>query len=347
MQVEGKLKPWLAKHGLDSLQGLWTRLHIEPGWEAALEAALRERIGALQVGRLETVQAFAADAPPVRLAFYTPPSGAIANTHRTLPRLSDLLRLGDASLEALLNDWLEGVYTAADLDAALAARANLTHGEIIMTRDGHAVSQYAVSFYAPDSEQAGLLARAQEIENLDRQVRAQAVIADEAAARWCAPRRRTPMPRSASRSPPRRRRCAVACAPAAGRAAAPVATGRADRRAARAARREFAAIDEQLAELAGAAPPGSGASRSWTCELGAAQERHAELEEAQAPPSGRSPRRAQQLRALERSRHEAQFALRTLASRRAELERADRDRGRADRRQRASEAALHDELANA
>ncbi len=96
MQIEGKLKPWLAKHGLDSLQGLWTRLHIEPGWETALEAALRERIGALQVGRLETVRAFAADAPPARLAFYTPPSGAIANTHRTLPRLSDLLRLGDA-----------------------------------------------------------------------------------------------------------------------------------------------------------------------------------------------------------------------------------------------------------
>jgi chromosome segregation protein len=38
-----------------------------------------------------------------------------------------------------------------------------------MTRAGHAVSQFAVSFYAPDSEQAGMLARAQEIENLDRQ----------------------------------------------------------------------------------------------------------------------------------------------------------------------------------
>jgi chromosome segregation protein len=31
----------------------------------------------------------------------------------------------------------------------------------------------SVSFYAPDSEQAGLLARAQEIENLERQQRAQ------------------------------------------------------------------------------------------------------------------------------------------------------------------------------
>jgi chromosome segregation protein len=57
VQTEGKLKPWLGRHGLDGLQGLWTRLHIEPGWESALEAALRERLSALEVGRLETVRA--------------------------------------------------------------------------------------------------------------------------------------------------------------------------------------------------------------------------------------------------------------------------------------------------
>ena len=30
----------------------------------------------------------------------------------------------NAGLKALLNDWLEGVYTATDLDAALAARVS-------------------------------------------------------------------------------------------------------------------------------------------------------------------------------------------------------------------------------
>ncbi|MES1163918.1 MAG: chromosome segregation protein SMC, partial [Rhizobacter sp.] len=120
VKTDGKLAPWLAKHGLESLQGLWSRIHIEQGWENALESALRERLGALEVSRLDMVRAFGGDAPPAKLAFYTPPSGAIANTHATLPRLSDLLRLGgqvgDAGLAALLNDWLEGVYTAASLD---------------------------------------------------------------------------------------------------------------------------------------------------------------------------------------------------------------------------------------
>ena len=159
VQIEDKLKPWLAKHGLESLQGLWRRIRIEPGWEAALEAALRERLGALEIGRLDTVRAFAADAPPAQLAFFTTPSAPIAPAHRTLPRLADCCTSATSALQALLGDWLEGVYTAADLDAALAARSSLTHGEVIMTREGHAVSQFAVTFYAPDSR-AGRLAGA-------------------------------------------------------------------------------------------------------------------------------------------------------------------------------------------
>ena len=197
------------------------------------------------------MRAFAADAPPAKLAFYTPPQAAIANTHQTLPRLSDLLRLGDAGLKALLNDWLEGVYTAANIDEALAARGKLTHGEVIMTREGHAVSQFAVTFYAPDSEQAGMLARAQEIENLERQLRAQALIADEA--RSALVRAEAAYTEASQRlvdGAPRGRRGADARAPAAGRAAAPDAAGRADqRRAARSSTRSWPRSTRQLEEL--------------------------------------------------------------------------------------------------
>jgi chromosome segregation protein len=78
VQTEGKLKPWLSRHGLDGLQGLWTKVHIEAGWEIALESALREQLSnALEVGRIDTVRAFVDDPPPAKLAFYTrrrPPS---------------------------------------------------------------------------------------------------------------------------------------------------------------------------------------------------------------------------------------------------------------------------------
>ena len=68
------------------------------------------------------------------MAFYTPPQAAIASTHQTLPRLSDLLRLNDAGLRALLVDWLDGCFTAASLEEALAAldadREFLTRGGV-------------------------------------------------------------------------------------------------------------------------------------------------------------------------------------------------------------------------
>ncbi|MEY3888468.1 MAG: Chromosome partition protein Smc [Pseudomonadota bacterium] len=41
VKTDGKLKPWLNKHGLDTLEGLWRKIHMEPGWENAMEAALR------------------------------------------------------------------------------------------------------------------------------------------------------------------------------------------------------------------------------------------------------------------------------------------------------------------
>ena len=323
VQVEGKLKPWLARHGLDGLQGLWTRIHIESGWEAALEAALRERLGALQVGRLETVRAFADDAPPARLAFYTPPEAAIANTHRTLPRLSDLLRLGDAGLQALLNDWLEGVYTAPTIDDALAARAQLTHGEIIMTRDGHAVSQFAVSFYAPDSEQAGLLARAQEIENLDRQVRAQALIADDArsalvraeAAYTEATQRLVGVRREAGEAQTRAHQLQVELLQL-----AQLAEQTGLRREQLAA--ELATLDAQTADLDARAGHEEQRFDDFDVQLGTAQERQAELEEAMLAAEARLAEARQTLREHERQADEARFALRTLAARRAELERA-------------------------
>ena len=180
VRIDGKLKPWLARHGLDHLQALWTRIHIQQGWEGALEAALRERMHSLEVSRLDMVRAFASDAPPARLAFYSPPPAAAPQGQGALPRLAELLRPNDAGQQALLADWLHGYYTAGSLEEALAARSQLQAGEVIYVQTGHAVSAHSVSFYAQDSEQAGLLARQQEIENLEKQLRAQALIAEEA-----------------------------------------------------------------------------------------------------------------------------------------------------------------------
>ncbi len=323
VQTEGKLKPWLAKHGLEGLQGLWTKIHIETGWETALESALRERINALEVGRIETVRAFATDAPPAKLAFYTLPQAAIANTHQTMPRLSDLLRLGDAGLKALLNDWLEGVYTAANIDDALAARSKLTHGEVIMTREGHAVSQFAVAFYAPDSEQAGMLARAQEIESLERQLRAQSLIAEESrsgliraeAAYTEASQRLVTVRREAGETQTRAHQLQVELLRLS-QLAEQTSTRRAQLDG------ELAEVDGQLEELDERRATGEARFEELDMQLATTQERHAELDEAVITAERKLAEAREQLRSLERQAQEAQFSSRALAARRGELQRS-------------------------
>ncbi|MBI3157186.1 MAG: chromosome segregation protein SMC [Burkholderiales bacterium] len=319
----GKLEPWLQRHGLQGLPALWTQVHIEPGWETALESALRERINALAVGRLETVRAFAADAPPARLAFYAAPAAAGEDMHRTLPRLAERLRLADAGLKALLGDWLEGVYAAASLEEALAARARLTHGEVVMTAEGHAVSAYAVSFYAPDSEQAGMLARAQEIENLQRQQRAQALIADESraasvrleAAYADASQRLAASRREAAEAQTRAHQLQVELLRL---------TQQAEAAAARSEQLggELAEIDASIGALDEQRTVGQARFEELDLQLGQAQERHAELDDAVLAAERRLADAREQLRALERQAQETQFELRALAARRAELQRS-------------------------
>jgi chromosome segregation protein len=323
IQTEGKLKPWLAKHGLGSLQGLWTQIHIEPGWETALESALRERLNALQVGRIDTVRAFAGDPPPARLAFYTVPQATTPDSHRTLPRLSELLRLGDAGLQALLSDWLEGVYTAATLDDALAHRGKLTHGEVIMTREGHAVSANSVAFHAPDSEQDGLLARAQEIENLERQLRAQALIAEEAKSALV---RLEAGYTDASQRLVTQRREAMESQSVAHQAQVELLrlTQQAEAAAARRSQldTELAEIDGQLAGLSERQGGSESAFEQLDQQLATAQQQHADLDEATRACERALSDAREMLRALERQAQEAQFEARALAARRAELQRA-------------------------
>ncbi len=183
VQTEGKVQPWLDKHELAQLPRLWKKLHIEPGWENALESVLRERLAALEISNLDWVKAFASDAPPAKLAFYSPPPAARAlDAPASLRPLLSLLRIDDPGLRAVLQEWLGHVFVADDLAQAMVARAQLPEGASLVVKAGHQVTRVGVQLYAADSEQAGLLARQQEIENLGKQLRAQVLLSDEAKA---------------------------------------------------------------------------------------------------------------------------------------------------------------------
>lgn len=323
VKTDGKLAPWLAKHGLDGLQGLWSRIHIEQGWENALESALRERLGALEVSRLDMVRAFGNDAPPAKLAFYSPPAAGVPQGTGALPKLSSLLRLNDAGQQALLNDWLHGCYTAETFEEALAQRATLQPGEVIYVRSGHAVSSHSVNFYAPDSEQAGLLARQQEMENLERQLKAQTLINEEA--RTALVRAEAAYGDAAQRLVTARREAAETQSRA---HELQVETLRMTQLAeqTRARSQQLAAdlgeVDAQLEELQEKRIAAEGRFEELDMQLADSQERHAQLDERVIEAGRALTASREQHRSLERQAQEATFSQRTLEARRGELNRS-------------------------
>lgn len=323
VKTDGKLRPWLAKHGLDGLQGLWSRLHVEPGWEAALEAALRDRMGALEISRLEMARAFANDAPPAKLSFYTPPAAPVAASAGAMPRLADLLRLHDAGLQSLMADWLHGCFTAASLDDALAARERLQPGEAIYVAAGHVVTRHSVGLYAQDSEQSGLLARQQEMENLERELRAQALIAEEA--RTALVRAESAYAEAAGRLVGARREADQTRARA---HELQVETLRLSQQAEQARARseqlnaDLGEVEAQLEELQERRVAAEARFEELDLQLADSQERHAELEERVIEASRKLDAAREQHRSLERQVQESTFSQRTLEARRAELGRA-------------------------
>jgi chromosome segregation protein len=184
VQTQGKVQPWLQKHELDTLPRLWQKLDIETGWETALESVLRERTGALEVSNLDWARGFFGDAPPARLALYSPAAGSGAPVdHHGLKPFASLLKLNDPGLRGLLDDWLFGVYAADDPGTALAQRGKLPAGGCFVTPQGHMVAGSSVRFYAADAEQDGVLARQHEIDNTATHLRAQVLLLDEARTR--------------------------------------------------------------------------------------------------------------------------------------------------------------------
>lgn len=356
VKTDGKLNPWLTKHGLDGMAGLWTRLQVEPGWESALESALRERLGALEVSRLETVRAFASDAPPARMAFYNPPAAPTAWTSPSgLKPLAECLRPSDAAQRALLGEWLHGCLSAASLEEALAQRERLQAGEVVYVPTGHAVTAHSVSFYAPDSEQAGMLARAQDIENLDKQVKAQALIAEHA---------RSALVRAESAYGEASQRLVVARREAAEfRGSAhnlQVEVLRLSQLAEQTRARseqisgDLVEVDAQLESLQGRTLEAEARFEELDLQLADSQDRHAQLDDKVIDAERVLSQAREQQRAIERSTQEATFALRSLQARQGELQRtletaASQEQGLRDEQVRATEelARLSDAAAQA
>lgn len=160
LKADEKLGAWLSGHGLDAAPRLWEKLSVAPGWEAAVEAVLRER---LQAVAADASPGWFADAPPARLTLWAGQAGA---TSVAPELLASKVASEDASARAALADWLAGVYWADDADAARARAGSLAAGECLVTPQGHVFTRHSVTFHGPHTAVEGILARGRELDRL-------------------------------------------------------------------------------------------------------------------------------------------------------------------------------------
>ena len=146
---------WLREQGLDGRPRLAEGLRVEPGWELAVEtvlgadlqAVLQDEFGGLDFTTLQQGE--------LRLA--SSAAGA--------PRVpGSLLDKVDSPID--LAPWLGQVRPLETLEQALAARAALSPGQSLVSRDGYWVGRHFLRVRRASEAQGGVLARAQELENL-------------------------------------------------------------------------------------------------------------------------------------------------------------------------------------
>lgn len=175
VQAQGQLGEWLRRHHLEGLKPLWQRLNVEAGWELAVEAVLRERLGALPAEDGRAALAALGDKVPGAVSFLLPgpPTATTAAAHSpagTRP-LRDLVR-AEGGLEPVLTAWLAGAHVVQDMAEWLDRRDTLEPGCLLVSREGRLLDRHALTHYAPDARTHGVIERQREIEQLAIEVEA-------------------------------------------------------------------------------------------------------------------------------------------------------------------------------
>ncbi len=159
----GDLSGWLANLGLQDAEPLWHAIQVEPGWETALEAVLRERLMALP-----------ADDEQLALALASPPPATVALARLGAggpnPPAADGLRARVKCLDArwapVLDEWIGDVRIVDD-------ESMLTTGQgWRVSRAGHLATPHGLTLYAPDAKTHGVIERQRELDELATRIMA-------------------------------------------------------------------------------------------------------------------------------------------------------------------------------
>jgi len=155
---ENAVGGWLEKHGLANNSRLAENIEVDAGWEKAAETVLGSHLEAVCVDGMDSVAQVLGDLEQGHLNLFDMASSAAdAVADSLLSKIKSSVSLGGI---------LNGVKAAEDLTQALALRSSLGDNESVITKDGIWLGASWLRVARDKDEKSGVLAREQEIKDL-------------------------------------------------------------------------------------------------------------------------------------------------------------------------------------
>jgi chromosome segregation protein len=174
---------WLERNNIDSSRRLTSLLKVKGNIEKAVEVVLAPFLGAYTVDLGQSIPD--AVVPNQNFAIFERNPIPAAGPKRDWPRLADYI---DCDID--LSSILEGIYLCQDIQDLRVKRPQLKAGESLVTAHGLWAGGNWILQLSDEDEQAGMLARAQEIEKLRGQLKQAVAAATDTKSRYDGDRQR-------------------------------------------------------------------------------------------------------------------------------------------------------------
>jgi chromosome segregation protein len=169
------LNAWLVSAGLnDKLNEnlrIWQAVRIVPGWETAFEACLGARLNAIACDQ-SFIESNLANRAPVALTLAVTSDAEYAQSKTASPytEMYSLVEHVTPSYQAVLQDWLAGVYILEDGANVAQAVLALKQGECLVNQHGDIYTRHSVTYFGEQSVLHGVLERQARLTSLQTQL---------------------------------------------------------------------------------------------------------------------------------------------------------------------------------
>lgn len=154
------MQRWLQQHDLTDAPLVASQLRVQPGWERAVEAVLADDLYAVSLTSLTEMEIPISQFTQGGLRLVDRRNGVTIEASAQ----QSLLDKVESALD--LRPWLGCIRVAADLSDALAMRDALAPHESVITSAGHWVGPNWLRFRQGEADDAGVLGRQQEMQQL-------------------------------------------------------------------------------------------------------------------------------------------------------------------------------------